>query len=69
MAEEGPPVLSEKAMATVDTTSDKPSSHKFNAFFHKDNEKHEEEKPNVVQVDAQSVEDYFQPVGFTQLFQ
>ncbi|KIM55448.1 hypothetical protein SCLCIDRAFT_30386 [Scleroderma citrinum Foug A] len=69
MAEEGPPVLSEKAMATVDTTSDKPSSHKFKAFFHKDNEKHEEEKPNVVQVDAQSVEDYFQPVGFTQLFQ
>jgi len=66
MAEEDPPVLSEKATATANTTAVKRYSQMVREFFHKDNEEYEEEKPNDVEVD---VEEYFQPVGFTQLFQ
>lgn len=66
------PTLSpkEKAIRTADANFGMPSPHKLQGFFHKDNEKRYQEKPNGAQVDAakSADADSAHPVGFTELF-
>lgn len=67
MAERPTPSPKEKAIRTADANFGMPSPHKLKGFFHKDNEKRYQEKPNDAQVDAKSA-DAAHPVGFTELF-
>lgn len=54
--------------STADANFGMPSPHKLKGFFHKDNEKRDQEKSNDAQVDAKADADSAHPVGFTELF-